>query len=73
MQAECLHIIVEENVLAQLEQPGVGMLVVEQRTHVEAQFLQHILVDDAVAVQQVGEEIVLLDGLQVLVEYFECP
>ena len=73
MQAECLHIIVEENVLAQFEQPGVGMLVVEQRTHVEAQFLQHILVDDAVAVQQVGEEIVLLDGLQVLVEYFERP
>ena len=71
MKAECLHVTVVDDVETQVEQCLVLAVVrFEQGTYVELEFLQYSLVDDAVAVYEVAEQLVFVDGLKVQVAHF---
>ena len=66
MQTEGLHIAVEEDVFAEIEQLRVGLpcRMFQQGTDIQTQLLKDALLDDAVAVEQVGEKSVFINGIQ---------
>lgn len=65
MQSECLHIAMEEDVLAEVDKLRVRVAVGKQGAYIQPQFLQYAVFDNAVAVKQVGEESIAVDGIQV--------
>ena len=73
MQSTSLHVVMEQDVLTEYQQLGIGLVVIEHRTNVQSEFFQHILVNNAVAVQEVTEEIVFLYSLQMLFHYGKSP
>ena len=73
MQSTSLHVVMEQDVLTEYQQLGIGLVVIEHRTNVQSEFFQHILVNNAVAVQEVTEEILFLYGLQMFFHYGKSP
>ena len=65
MQTKGFHVVMEDDVFAEVEQLGIWLVVREQATHVEPQLLEDTLFYNAVTVEQVREEGVAVDGLQV--------
>ena len=64
MQAKGFHVVVEEDAFAEVEQLGVR-LVGKQRADIQPQLLEDTLLDDAIAVEQVGEEGIAVDSFEV--------
>ena len=46
-------------------------IALEQCANVQFQFVKYLFVDVAIRVDQIAEELILLDGLQVFVTYFD--
>ena len=65
MQAKGFHVVMEDDVFAEVEQLWIWLVVGEQATHVEPQLLEDTLFDNTVTVEHVREEGVAVDGLQV--------
>ena len=66
MQTKGLHVAVKENLFAEVEQLRVWLScrMVQQGADIQTQFLKDTLLDDAVAVEQVGEEGIFIYGIQ---------
>ena len=71
MKSECLHIVVVNHVDAEVKEVlAISFGRGDERTDVQFQLVEYHFVNDAVAVNQVLEEGILLDGLQVHFRYF---
>ena len=73
MQSERLHVVVINHVDAKVEEfLAVTFGRCDERADIQFQLVQFVLVHDAVAVNQVLEEGILLDGLQVHIRDFHA-
>ena len=72
LQTECLHVWMIDDIETEVEEILVeSCLRFEQGTDIEFQLVEYLLVDIAVGVDEVAEELVLLDGVQVLLLDFD--
>ena len=68
MESEGLHVVVVNDVEAKVEQLLVGFLLrLEHGAYVHFQLVEHTLVDNAIAVDEIAQQSVFFDGSQVLV------
>ena len=65
MKPESLHVAVEDDLLAKVNELWVRLAIGEQGADIQPQLLENALLDDAVAVEQVGEESIMFNGIQV--------
>lgn len=54
----------KEDAFAKVEQLGIWFDIGKQATHVQSQLLEHTLFDNAVAVKQIREKGIAVDGIQ---------
>ena len=73
LESESLHVVVVDDVDAEVQQVfAVFYLCGNQRTDVQLQLIEHRFVHDAVAVYQMLEQSVFLDGGEVFVRHFDA-
>lgn len=64
MQTEGLHVAVEKDMFAEVEQLWVRLSGRKQGANIQTQLFKDAFLNDAVAVEQVGEEGIFVDGIQ---------
>ena len=75
MESEGLHVVVVDDVETEVEQRLFALFALQQRAHREFQLVEHDFIDDAAAVGEIAQKLVLVDSLQVGVAHLDgaCP